>query len=184
MRMISRRLLFALALAATSVGMVVATGVGSADAGAGPCAGAQLSGTFSVVPGSAGAGQITYVLRLRNRSQQTCFVSGLPVLHLLGKTGKPLPTHVWPAHPGALMAIRVELAPGAYAAATARFSPDVPGVGEQHAGPCERTAFKARLSPPAGTGTLVVPIVPPTPVCEKGRLVLSAIYAGRVARPQ
>jgi hypothetical protein len=120
---------------------------------------------------------------LRNRSQQPCFLSGLPILRLLGKTGRPLPSHVWPANPGALSAIRVELAPGAYAAATARFSPDVPGVGEQATGPCEPRAYRARVMPPGGTGSLVVRITPPTPVCEKGRLVFSAIYAGRAARP-
>lgn len=184
MRMTSRRLVLVVMLAAVGIVAADVPGAVRADAGAGPCSGPQLSGTFSVVRGSAGAGQITYVLRLHNRSQKTCFVSGLPILHLLGKSGEPLPTHVWPAHPGALTAILVELAPGAYAAATARFSPDVPGVGEQTPGQCERTAFRARVSPPGGTGTLVVPILPPTPVCEKGRLVLSAIYAGRVARPQ
>jgi uncharacterized protein DUF4232 len=168
-------------LAATGV-LAVAAGTVRADAGLAPCSGSQLSGTFSVVPGSAGAGQISYVLRLRNRSQDSCFVSGLPVLRLLGKAGKPLPTHVWPTHPGALTAIRVELAPGAYAAATARFSPDVPGVGEQQIGQCERTAFRARVRPPSGTGTLLVLITPPTPVCEQGRLVFSAIYPGRAAR--
>ena len=148
----------------------------SADSGASPCTGADLTGLFSAVPGSAGAGQITYVLRLRNRSARACFVSGLPRLRLLGRTGKLLPTHVWPAHPGALAAIRVLLAPGRYAYATARFSPDVPGVGEQVAGPCELRAYRARVWPPGGgTGSFVVPIAPPTPVCEKGRLVFSAV---------
>lgn len=141
-----------------------------------PCGGADMSGLFSAVPGSAGAGQISYALRLRNRSKHACFVSGLPRLQLLGKTGRPLPTHVWPAHPGALAAIRVALAPGRSAYATARFSPDVPGVGEQVSGPCESKAFRARVWPPGGgTGSFVVPVSPPTPVCEKGRLVFSAV---------
>jgi hypothetical protein len=141
-----------------------------------PCAGADMSGLFYAVPGSAGAGQISYALRLRNRSKHACFVSGLPRLQLLGRTGKLLPTHVWPAHPGALAAIRVVLAPRKYAVATARFSPDVPGVGEQVRGPCEPKAFRARVWPPGGgTGSFVVPIAPPTPVCETGRLVFSAV---------
>jgi len=70
------------------------------------------------------------------------------------------------------------LAPGKVATATARFSPDVPGAGEQVAGPCEPKAFRARVWPPGGgSGSFVVRLVPPTPVCEKGRLVFSAVYA-------
>ncbi len=174
----SRRFLFA-AFAAAVAAIVFGVGLVAADAGTPPCSAGALSGTFSVVPGSAGAGQVSYVLRLRNRSRHACFVSGLPGVRLLGKYGKLLPTHVQPAHPGALTAVRVALAPGAFAAATARFSPDVPGVGEQVNGPCERTAFRARVTPPGGgSGTLVMRITPPTPVCEKGRLVFSVVVAG------
>lgn len=168
------RILAALAVAAAVSAFAVSDI--AADSGAPPCAGADMTGLFHVVPGSAGAGQITYALRLRNRSSRACFVSGLPRLQLLGRTGKRLPARVWPAHPGALAAIRVLLAPGRYAVATARFSPDVPGVGEQVAGPCEPTAFRARVWPPGGgSGSFVVAMAPPTPVCEKGRLVFSAV---------
>jgi Protein of unknown function (DUF4232) len=166
------------------VAVAAAVGVASvaADSGAPPCAGGDMTGLFYGVQGSAGAGQITYALRLRNRSTRPCFVSGLPRLQLLGRTGKLLPTRVWPAHPGALAAIRVVLAPGKYAVATARFSPDVPGVGEQVIGPCELKAFRARVWPPGGgKGSFVVPITPPTPVCEKGRLVFSAVGIGRTS---
>ena len=56
---------------------------GSAVAGAhgtaAPCAGHDLTGTFAAVRGSAGAGQISYTVRLRNRSTRACFVSGLPL---------------------------------------------------------------------------------------------------------
>lgn len=160
-----------------------AVGVASvaADTGAPPCAGVNLTGRFYAVQGSAGAGQISYVLRIRNRSGRSCFVSGLPRLQLLGRTGRLLPTHVWPAHRGALAAVRVLLAPGAYAVATARFSPDVPGVGEQAPGPCEPTSLRARVWPPGGgDGSFVVPLAPPTPVCEKGRMVFSVLTAMRV----
>ena len=169
-------------LAVASVASAIAVSGVAADSGAPPCAGADMSGLFYVVTGSAGAGQITYALRLRNRSSHACFVSGLPRLQLLGRTGKRLPTRVWPAHPGALTAIRVLLAPGRYSVATARFSPDVPGVGEQHAGPCEPAAFRARVWPPGGgNGSFVVPIAPATPVCEKGRLVFSAVGIAHVS---
>ncbi len=178
MQRIHPYVLVTLAAAAT----LGAFGVGSvaADGGAPPCAGADLSGLFYKVPGSAGAGQISYALRIRNRSSRACFVSGLPRLQLLGRTGKLLPTHVWPAHPGALAAIRMLLPPGKYAVATARFSPDVPGLGEQVRGACELTAFRARVGPPGGgSGTFVVRLAPPTPVCEKGRMVFSVFTATR-----
>ena len=59
-----------------------------------PCTASQLGGSFTVIPGSPGAGNISYLLRLRNRSSKTCFVSGLTQLRLLSKTGRPLPTKV------------------------------------------------------------------------------------------
>jgi hypothetical protein len=159
---------------ATLAGLALAGG-GPAAAVA-PCTGGQLSGTFSVIYGSAGAGSISYALRLRNRSQRTCFVSGLAGLRLLGKLGRPLPTHVVPAFRGGLTAVRVVLRPEARAKATARFSPDVPGTGEPVAGRmCEPTAFRVRVTPPPGGGTLVAPVRPPTPVCEHGTIVLSAL---------
>ncbi len=145
-----------------------------------PCTGSSLSGTFSVIPGSAGAGNIVYALRLTNRSQQTCFVSGLAGLRLLGRAGRPLPTQVVPAFRGALTAVRVVLRPGRRAKATARFSPDVPGTGEPVSGrQCEPTAFKVRVTPPPGGGTLIARVTPSTPVCEHGGIQLSALSAAR-----
>jgi hypothetical protein len=140
-----------------------------------PCTGAQLVGSFTAIYGSAGAGNISYALRLRNRSATTCFVSGLAGLRLLGRTGHPLPTHVQPAFRQGLTAPRVVLRPGHRANATARFSPDVPGPGEPVAKTCEPKAYRARVTPPPGGGTLVVPIGPPTPVCEHGLMFLSAL---------
>ncbi len=143
-----------------------------------PCRATQLAGTFAAIYGSAGAGNVSYALRLRNRSRTACFVSGLVRLRLLDRRSRPLPTHVEPAFRAGLTAVRVVLPPGARARATARFSPDVPGVGEPVAGTvCERTAYRLRVTPPPGTGTLVVPIVPPTPVCEHGRMFVSALSA-------
>jgi hypothetical protein len=140
----------------------------------GPCAGTQLQGTFSVVRGSAGAGNISYRLVLRNTSDGTCTLTGLPRGRLLGKGGKPLPTHVQAAFPNALTSILVRLAPGRRAFATARFSPDVPGVGEPVAGRrCEPTAYALRVAAPGG-GTTTAKVTPATPVCEHGRLLFSA----------
>ena len=137
------------------------------------CTGAQLTGTFNVVRGSAGAGNITYKLVLKNVSTHMCTLTGLPQGRLLGKAGKELPTHVRTATPGMLTAILVRLAPGQTTFATARFSPDVPGTGEPTAGTrCEPTAWSFRVSGQGG-GTTKVKLGPPTPVCEHGQLLFS-----------
>jgi hypothetical protein len=134
------------------------------------CKASQLSGTFAVVRGSAGAGNIVYRLHIRNRSTSTCFVSGMPVVRLLGKTGAALPTKETPAHPGMGTAARIVLAPGRSAHADFRFSPDVPGPGEGAAKKqCEPTAWFLRVNA-AGGGVVRVKVVPPTPVCSHGAL--------------
>jgi len=137
------------------------------------CKGSQLAGSFAAIPGSAGAGNISYRLVLRNRSFAQCDLTGLPSARLLGATGKSLPTNVRPAFPGALAAVLVRLAPGGKTKATARFSPDVPGVGETTVGRCEPVAHWLRVNAQGG-GTVKVKITPPTSVCEHGRLLFSA----------
>ena len=170
MRPVSTR---ALGLAATLAVLVLAGGASPATVA--PCAGSQLTGSFRVVYGSAGAGNIVYALGIRNRSTHSCFVSGLAQLRLLGRTGRPLPTHVLPTLRGGLTAVRVVLRPGARARATARFSPDVPGPGEPVGHTvCEPKSYRLRVVPRPGGGTFVVPVEPPTAVCEHGRLELSA----------
>ena len=162
-------MLVCIALLAT----LVACGAGRGASRTSFCTGGQLSGTFAVVPGSAGAGNIVYALVLRNRSSSTCRLTGLPVVRLLGRTARPLPTHVTPAFRGALTAVLVTLAPGQRAKATARFSPDVPGPGEPTAGKqCEPTAFWLRVVARGG-GATTVRVKPPTPVCEHGGLQFS-----------
>jgi len=165
-----------ISLAALLVGAVAAlsasTAFGHRTATA-PCAGSQLSGRFAVVYGSAGAGNIVYKLSLKNASTSPCTVTGLPQGQLLGKTKAKLPTHVRAAHANQLTAILVTLAPGSSTSATARFSPDVPGVGEQTVGQCEPKAYWFRVRAPGG-GTTTVKLLPATPVCEKGTLSFSA----------
>ncbi len=139
------------------------------------CKGGDLSGTFAVIPGSAGAGNIVYRLTLRNHSASACAVSGYPAVRLVAANGDLLPTKVLPVGPKT-MALLVNVAPGKAATATARFSPDVPGVGEPQMGRCERTAAKLRVTAKGG-GTTTVPIAPATPVCEHGQLQLSR-YTG------
>jgi hypothetical protein len=137
------------------------------------CAGTQLAGRFAVIPGSPGAGNISYKLTLKNTSATSCTVTGLPLGRLLGKTKQKLPTHVRAAHPGQLTAILVTLVPGDSTYATARFSPDVPGPGEQVKGQCEPKAYWFRVGGPGG-GTTTVKVMPPTAVCEHGTMSLSA----------
>ena len=142
------------------------------------CGAARLSATFTAIPGSEGAGNIVYALTVKNKSKTECFVTGMPQVKLLDKQGRAQPTHPIAVHPGAQTAVRVTLKPGAKATADARFSPDVPGVGEQHLGQCEPTSYTLLLTPTGG-GTLRAPIKPPTPVCEHGQLQLSVFTAAK-----
>jgi hypothetical protein len=165
------RLSFALL---TALAAIVAAGAsGAAAAPISDCTGAQLHGTFAAVPGSAGAGNISYKLTLKNISTSPCSITGLPVAQLLGKHGGKLPTHVQAASKGMLTAIFVRLQPGQSTKATARFSPDVPGTGEPVSGTnCEPVAYSLRVTAPGG-GTTTAKILPPTSVCEHGRLMFS-----------
>jgi hypothetical protein len=133
-----------------------------------PCSASALAGNFALIPGSAGAGQIAYRLRMTNQSDSECFLSGLPPSQLLDASGAKLPTSVTPDQPGTATAVRVDLKPGDAATADARFSPDVPGGSEQGDQPCEPKAVILRVT--VGAGTVDAPIVPPTPVCERGQL--------------
>lgn len=139
------------------------------------CTGDAMSGSFAVIPGSPGAGQISYRLRVKNDSPVACYVSGLPVVQLLDQAGKDLPTNAQPARPGQGTAARIILQPGASASADARFSPDVPGGSEQTDGPCEPKAYTLRVS--LAGAPLDVAITPPTPVCERGTLSFSLFSA-------
>jgi hypothetical protein len=150
--------------------------VGAASAPAPPCNGSQVRGTFAVVPNSAGAGNIVYALRIRLLSGRPCFVSGVPRLQLLDRLRRVLPTKVAPAFRPGLTVVRVVLRRGHEARATARFSPDVPGPGEPATRTgCEPRSHFVRVTPSPGRGTFVAPVRPPTPVCERGSLSVSAL---------
>jgi hypothetical protein len=157
--------LAAVALAATAS----ASATQSADARTPLCGTSRLSGSFRVVPGSAGAGHIVYTLRLRNNAHRACRLLGIPRLTLLDRRGRALPTRVEPFVAGALTA-PLTVRPGHLAVSDARFSPDIPSGGEPTGGPCERTAHRLLLRPRGVHGTLAVSIRPPTPVCERGTL--------------
>ena len=146
-------------------------------AGATACTGDAMTGSFTVILGSAGAGQIGYRLRVTNASPVACFVSGLPDAQLLGAAGHDLPTNVVAAQPGQATSARIVLQPGASASADARFSPDIPGGSEPTDAPCEPKSFTLRLA--FGGAPLDVNVSPPTPVCERGTLQFSLFTAAR-----
>jgi len=161
--------------ASTVTTTVTVTTTGS-TASSGPCTGEQLSGTFVLVPGSAGAGQIEYALTLTNTSHGACYVRGIPKVTLLDASAAALPTHVTAAGSGA--PARVVLEPGAAAVAHARFSPDVPGQGDSQSGACQPQAHTLQVTPNGG-GVTDAAIRPPTSVCERGTLNFEAFgYAG------
>jgi Protein of unknown function (DUF4232) len=159
------------ALVVTVVVLAVWAGDAGARSATPSCSGAQLAGSFKSIAGSAGAGSVGYALVLRNRSQETCTIYGLPSVRLIGKSGKLLPTKAVRQSPASMAIVLVTLAPGQGARATARFSPDVPGVGEPTQGArCEPVAYRLRVKA-QGSGTTTVAISPPTAVCEHGRLL-------------
>jgi hypothetical protein len=151
---------------------LLASGATASSQGA-MCTGSQLTGRFAAVPGSAGAGNIVYRLTVKNRSETACTVTGLPLGQLLGKQRNPLPTHVRAAHANQLTAVLVTLQPGESARANARFSPDVNGTGDRMTGRCQPTSYSFRVKAPGG-GVAIVPLKPPTPVCERGTLSFDA----------
>ncbi len=142
------------------------------------CSGNQLTGTFKVVPGSPGAGNIVYRISVVNKSTTTCTLTGIPLVTLHGKTGKAQPTKRVPAFRPGLTAVLVTLTPHTGAHATARFSPDVPGPGEGNRSQCEPKSYWLYLTGRSG-GLAKLPIKPPTPVCEHGQLQLSVYGPGR-----
>ena len=129
-----------------------ATSTGATQAA--PCTASSLTGSFSVVPGSAGAGQIGYRLRLANTGPGACSVAGVPTVELVGAAGNALPTNASPAQPGKAAA-PVVLERGEAAVSDARFSPDVPGGSEPTDAPCEPKAHTLRIT--IGGGRVDVP---------------------------
>jgi len=131
-----------------------------------PCAGTQLVAAFALIPNSAGAGQIAYALDVKNSSQSSCSVHGIPNGTLLAANGTALPTHVKAAGGDGK---RVVLPPGASATAQARFSPDVASDGDSQSGACQPQAHTFELTTQGG-GVTEAPIKPPTSICQQGTL--------------
>lgn len=139
--------------------------VTTTQAGPVPCKGSDLTASFDVQQGSAGAGSITYLLKLTNTSASTCAVR-LVGVQLLDAKGRDVPTLAAPS------AIPTDLAAGASRSYEARFSPDVAGVGDNQTGACEPVASTLRVL--VGSETVDAPITPPTSVCEQGSMQFRA----------
>jgi hypothetical protein len=128
--------------------------------GSNQCSASDLTGTFEVLPGSAGAGNIVYTLKVVNASQGACTVSGVPTIDFLDSNGQPLKKTVSPN--GAGTAVLVTLQPGDSARSQVRFSPDVD--------PCDPgTATMLRVTMPDNS-TLDAKIDPATKLCGNGSL--------------
>jgi hypothetical protein len=143
--------------------------------GARPCQGTDLAAAFTVIPNSAGAGQIGYALTVKNTSAAACTVQGIPKGNLLGANGTALPTLIKPAGGGGKPVV---LPLGASAIAQARFSPDIAGEGDSQSGACQPQAHTFELTAPGG-GVTEAAIKPPTSVCVRGTLNFQPYgYAG------
>ena len=139
-----------------------------------PCQGTDLTAVFTLIPNSAGAGQIAYALTVKNSSQSPCWVQGIPHGTLLGANGTVLPTNVKGSGGGK----RIVLPPGASATAQARFSPDVAGDGDSQSGACQPQAHTFQLTA-HGLSVTEAAIRPPTSVCQRGTLNFVAFgYTG------
>ncbi len=137
------------------------------------CAASRLQMSFSEIPGSQGAGNVVYVLKLHNANRSRCTLSGAPTLKLLGAHHNALSSRVISNGIGKLTTQRAVVPAGANVWLTTRFSPDVPGVGETGPGQCEPTAYDLVLSSKGFTGSVTAAIKPSTPVCEHGQLQTS-----------
>jgi len=129
-----------------------------------PCSRDYLRVTMKHIPGSAGAGQTEYELRVENVTFSGCQISTHPGLELLEADGKPLPTHVTKSGPSGLITIYGHRT----LAARLKLSPDIAGPGEPTSGRCEPEAHHVRVSLPRGEVT--APVEPPTSVCEHGHI--------------
>lgn len=160
-----RLAVLAVVLIAAGCGSTVTTAVTTTPTGPAPCTGSDLTGSFNQLAGSAGAGHISYVLKLTNTSTSPCALR-LVGVQLLDAKGDDVPTLAAPS------SIPTDLAAGASRRYEARFSPDVAGVGDNQTGACEPVASTLRVL--VGSDTVDAPIKPPTSVCEQGSIQFRA----------
>jgi hypothetical protein len=129
----------------------------AAPATSNACTASDLTGTFSVLSGSAGAGNILYTLHVTNASQDACTVSGAPAVTFLDANGTAMNQHTSTTDQKPTV---ISLQPGASASAQVRFSPDVT--------PCDPgTATTLRVEMPDDS-TFTVKFDPATKLCGAG----------------
>lgn len=158
------------------------TASSASPAGVPSCTSADLStGSWKEIVGSAGAGQVSADLAVQNTSKHACTVKGFPRITLSAASGKALPTTVTEVDPGG--ATQLTVAPGGWIRSELRYSPDIPGPGEPQSGPCEPAAVSARVQLPGDTGSVPIPITPPTSVCSGGTMQAKAFAAGAASAP-
>ena len=136
-----------------------------------PCTPQQLGASYTLMPFSQGAGHVAYLLTVTNRSTAaSCSLTGPLPARLLDRFGHGLPTG---ASTSPKESYTVVLAPGQWAQAQSRFSPDIAGAGEngRH---CEPVAHSLRLALGGGT---VLASMDPTPVCQFGRIGFGRLRA-------
>jgi Protein of unknown function (DUF4232) len=122
------------------------------------CSAHDLTGTFQMLQGSAGAGNVVYTLQVTNESQQPCTVSGFPAIEFLDAGGTRMTQSM---SPHATHVAIVSLQPGDSATSQVRFSPDVD--------PCDPgTATTLRVTMPSDNSTFDVKIDPATRLCGGG----------------
>lgn len=155
------------------------TSVSTTAASPALCTVANLQATFSVIPNSQGAGNEVARIVLTNSGSTVCQTYGYVGMLLLGANGAALPTDVVRV-PGTSNYPIINLAPGASASATARFSPDIPGTGDSQTGACQPTATSTEITPPDNTAHLIVP-GPGTSVCEGGTMSVGPLQSGSLA---
>jgi len=123
------------------------------------CTAGDLSASFQVLQGSAGAGNIVYTLQATNRSQQTCTLRGVPKIAFLDTNGDSMHSTIADTS-GKITTVSLD--PGGSATAQVRFSPDVD--------PCDPgTASTLRVEFPDGTA-LDTNLEPQTRLCGAGSL--------------
>jgi hypothetical protein len=128
------------------------------------CGPSSVRATFSLVPGSQGAGQVDYTLTITNTGHASCTIYGLPAMSLLGAGRVALATH---AHPDGGGSYSVKLAGGQWAQSNATFSPDIAASNEP-GDRCEPVAYSLALTLRGG-GRLLAPM-DPTRVCQHGAI--------------
>ena len=129
---------------------------GGAGAGTPECATSSLSSSATVVPTSAGAGNMLLNVTLTNTSNVSCAIVGYPELQLLDKNRIPqATTTTWDP---AVAKTVVTLAPQGTASTTVRFDFDIPAAGEPSTGACEPSSLYLSLTPPNNGAKLLTQI--------------------------